>query len=398
VPVCRGRAVKILVLTNLFPTPWDPLRGAFNRQQFERLGRRHEVHVLASHDFRERIGASGAPVAVPNVTTDYFTYVYPPGIGRCLHALCWQACLLWQRGKALRAGHYDIILASWAYPDGVAAGWVARRLGIPYVVKVHGSDLNVQAEFSWRRMQIGPSLQRAGAVVAVSRALAHKVAELGVDPAHVQVIYNGVDSNRFRPDSRSEAKARLRLSTYEPLLLYVGNLKDSKGCRDLLEAFPAVLTERPGARLVYIGSGPAQASLLDRADAMGCSGQVELAGPMPHDALADWFLAADVLCLPSHNEGVPNVVLEAMACGTPVVATMVGGIPEVVPHFAGLLVPPREPDALAASLLEATSREWDHDRIAAHAAGFRWEDNIDRLDHVLKTVALAHHRPVEASA
>lgn len=390
--------MKILVLTNLFPTPWDPLRGAFNRQQFERLGCRHDVHVLTALDYREQIGASGAPVVVPNVTTDHFTYVYPPGIGRSLHALCWLACVLWQRGKALRAGHYDCILASWAYPDGVAAGWLARRLGIPYVVKVHGSDLNVQAEYSLRRRQIGPSLKAAGAVVAVSRALAHKATELGADPANVHVIYNGVDTTRFHPASRSEAKARLRLSTYEPLLLYVGNLKDSKGCGDLLEAFPAVLTERPGARLIYIGAGPAQAALLDRADAMGCAAQVELAGSMPHDALAEWFLAADVLCLPSHNEGVPNVVLEAMACGTPVVATMVGGIPEVVPHFAGLLVPPREPDALAAALLEATSREWDHDRIAGHAAGFRWSDNVDRLDHVLTTVTLAHHQPVGASA
>jgi glycosyltransferase involved in cell wall biosynthesis len=390
--------MKILVLTNLFPTPWDPLRGAFNRQQFERLGRRHDVHVLTALDFREGIGAPGTPVAVPGVTTDHFTYVYPPGIGRSLHALCWLACLLWQRGREVRAGHYDCVLASWAYPDGVAAGWLARRLGIPYVVKVHGSDLNVQAEHALRRRQIGPSLTAAGAVIAVSRALAHKAIDLGADPANVHVVYNGVDTTRFAPGSRSEARARLRLSTYEPLLLYVGNLKNTKGCADLLEAFPAVLTERPAARLVYIGAGPAQAALLDRADAMGCAGQVELTGPMAHDSLAEWFLAADILCLPSHNEGVPNVVLEAMACGTPIVATMVGGIPEVVPHFAGLLVPPREPDALAAALLEATSHEWDHARIAAHAAGFRWDDNIDRLERVLTSVTLAHQQVIGASA
>jgi glycosyltransferase involved in cell wall biosynthesis len=378
--------LKVLVLTNLFPTRWDPLRGAFNRQQFERLGRHHDVDVLAAVDFRERMAGVRGEVEVANLRTDHFVFVYPPGVGRSLHAGCWLLSLWLQRGRQLRAAGYDCMLASWAYPDAAGAGWLARRLGIPYVVKVHGSDLNVQATHALRRRQIRSALRGAGAVVAVSRALADKAVEIGADPARVQVIYNGVDSGLFAPGPQAEARQRLGLAGGAPLLLYVGNLKQTKGCVDLLEAFPALLAQRPDAHLVYVGAGPCRAELLERATALGCADRVSLAGAQPHAALGDWFRAADVLCLPSHNEGVPNVVLEAMACGVPVVASRVGGIPEVVPEHAGILVPVRDREALSRALVEAGARHWDSARIAAHASGFRWDDNVRRLGCILQQV------------
>jgi len=381
--------MKLLITTNLFPTPWDPLRGAFNRQQFERLGQRHEVHVLTAVDFRERLAGVRGAVEVPGLRRDHFTFVFPPGL-RWLHAACWYASLRLQHGRRLRAENYDAILASWAYPDAVASGWLARRLGIPYVVKVHGSDLNVMAEGALRRPQIGAALRRAGAVVAVSQALAGKAVALGADPTRVHTIYNGVDAQRFSPGSREAARQRLGLGAEQPLLLYVGNLKSTKGCLDLLEAFPAVLAQRPQAALVYAGAGACRDELLARAAALGCAERVGLVGAVPHAQLGDWFRAADLLCLPSHNEGVPNVVLEAMSCGIPVVASRVGGIPEVLPEFAGMLVPVRDPAALSAALLEATGRAWQGERIVEHARGFRWDDNVDRLERVLCEVAAGH--------
>ncbi|MDE3209790.1 MAG: glycosyltransferase family 4 protein [Pseudomonadota bacterium] len=377
--------MKLLVLTNLFPTPWDPLRGAFNRQQFERLGRRHEVHVLTAVDFRERLRPARGPVEVPGLRTGHFVFVFPPGIGS-LHAGCWFISLLLQHGRRLRAEKYDAILASWACPDAVAAGWLARRLGIPYVVKVHGSDLNVMAEDRLRRPQIRSALRHAGAVVAVSRALADKAVAIGADPARVHTVYNGVDERRFAPGSQQAARQSLQLPADQPLLLYVGNLKRSKGCIDLLQAFPALLARQPHARLLYVGAGACRDELLQLAAALGCADRVELLGAVAHAQLGDWFRAADLLCLPSHNEGVPNVVLEAMACGTPVVASRVGGIPEVLPAFAGILVPARQPAALSAALVEATARHWERERIVEHARGFRWSDNIDRLEHILQAV------------
>jgi glycosyltransferase involved in cell wall biosynthesis len=382
--------LKILILTNLFPTPWDPLRSAFNLQQFERLGQLHDVDVLTAVDFRQRLRGVRGKVDAAHLRTDHFTFVYPPLIGRTLHAVCWLISLLLQRGRRLRATRYDCILASWGYPDAVAAGWLARMLGIPYVVKLHGSDLNVQATHAGRRWQIRGALQKAGAVITVSRALASMAIGIGADRSNVHTLYNGVDADRFTPGDQQAARQRLRLAGGDPMLLFVGNLKRAKGCLDLLEAFPALLAVRPNARLAYVGTGACASELLERAAALGCSAQVELIGSITHVGLGDWFRAADLLCLPSHNEGVPNVVLEAMSCGTPVVATRVGGIPEVVPAFAGVLVPPQDPASLRAALIEASERQWNATQIATHASRFRWDDNVQRLDRILKAAVEGH--------
>jgi len=376
--------LRVLAITNLFPTPWDPLRGAFNRQQFEHLAKHHDIDVLTAVDFRQRLAGVKGEVKLTGLRTDHFTFFYPPGIGRSLHAACWLLSLLAQRGRQLRAANYDCLLASWAYPDATAAGWLARRLGIPYVVKVHGSDLNVQAEHALRRWQIRAALHHASAVVAVSRALADKAVTLDAHRDQVHLLYNGVDPNLFSPGSRSEARSRLHLSLDAPLVLYVGNLKSSKGCMDLLDAFPALLTAQPDARLIYVGTGPCGNDLLNRATALGCAGRVQLVGAVAHEALGDWFRAADLLCLPSHNEGVPNVVLEAMSCGTPVVATHVGGIPEVLPAHAGMLVPLGNRAALSAALVKASVHPWNPEAIASDARAFRWDDNADRLASILR--------------
>jgi glycosyltransferase involved in cell wall biosynthesis len=381
------KRLRVLILSNLFPSPWDPRRASFNRQQFEKLGADHDVDVLVAVDFRDRLrGRQGDP-AVRHLRVDYFTFFYPPRFGRSLHAFFWLASVLLQRGLRLRKARYDCVLASWAYPDAVAVSRLARWLKLPYAVKVHGSDLNVQATLPGRRGPIARALQGAEAVVAVSQALADKAVELGVERARTHTIYNGVDTGRFTPAPRAAARERLNLPAQDPIVLYVGNLKPTKGCLDLLEAFPALLAERPGARLVFVGEGPAGAALHKRAAELGIAGQVQLAGAVAHADLPGWFNSADALCLPSHNEGVPNVVLEAMACGIPVVATRVGGIPEILPAAAGLLVPAQDIAAIGQALVRVLGHDWDTAAIVAHARGFRWDDNIRKLEAILSDTA-----------
>ena len=376
--------MKILALTNLFPTAWDPLRASFNRQQFDRLGRLHDVDVLVAVDFRDRRRRpAGDPPRFEHLRSSDFTFWYPPRFGRCLHGLAWYASLVAQRGAQLRRGAYDLLLASWGYPDAVGTARLARRLGLPYVVKVHGSDINVQANYRLRRPQIASALRGASAVIAVSDALAGKVRELGVDEQRLHRLYNGVDADLFLPGERAAARRALGLPGDAPIVLYVGNLKESKGCLDLLEAFPAVLARYPRARLVFVGGGAAGPALSRRAGQLGIAGAVLLAGARPHDELPAWMQAADLLSLPSHNEGVPNVVLEAMACGLPVVATRVGGIPEVLPAHAGLLVAPGDRHALGQALGDALGREWSRSDILGQAARFRWDDNVRQLDRIL---------------
>ena len=379
--------MKVLALTNLFPSAWDPLRASFNRQQFDRLAAHHDLEVLVAVDFRERRGGPrGEPPALSHARATDFTFWYPPRIGRSLHGLAWYASLMARHGSRLRRERPDVLLASWGYPDAVGVSLLARRLGLPYVVKVHGSDLNVQADFRLRRPQIARALRGARGVVAVSAALAEKARALGVDDDRVHLLYNGVDGERFFPGDRAAAREALGLPQDAPVVLYVGNLKASKGCVDLLEAFPAVLERHPDARLAYVGSGAA-AALEQRARELGIAGSLVLAGARPHHELATWMQAASLLCLPSHNEGVPNVVLEAMACGLPVVATRVGGIPEVLPAHAGSMVPAHDRAALAQALDAALRTTWSTPAIVAHAARFDWQDNIAHLDRILTDAA-----------
>ncbi|MGY1529471.1 glycosyltransferase family 4 protein [Luteimonas sp. A649] len=382
--------MKILALTNLFPSAWDPLRASFNRQQFDRLARLHSLEVMVAVDFRERRrGPRGVAPVLEHARTSDFTFWYPPRIGRCLHGMAWYASLMAQHGARLRRERYDLLFASWGYPDAVGTARLAGTLGLPYVVKVHGSDLNVQANYRLRRPQIAAALRGARAVVTVSSALADKARALGAAKDRVHLLYNGVDGACFRPGDQATARDALGLQSDARLVLYVGNLKQSKGCLDLLEAFPAVLARHPRARLAFVGSGPAGPVLERRARQLGVADRVQLAGARPHEELPAWMQAADLLSLPSHNEGVPNVVLEAMACGLPVVASDVGGIPEVLPAHAGVLVPAHDPAALALALADALQRDWQRDAIIEHAGTFRWDDNVQRLDRILRDAASA---------
>lgn len=377
--------MKILALTNLFPSAWDPLRASFNRQQFDRLAEHHDVEVLVAIDFHTRWrGAAGQPPVLRHAHASDFTFWYPPRIGRSLHGLAWYASLLAQHGARLQRKGYDLLLASWGYPDAVGTRWLARRLGLPYVVKVHGSDLNALAPSGMRRRQVATALRDARAVISVSNALGDKARELGVPDERIHVIYNGVDSTLFQPGDQAEARAALGLPQSGRIVLYVGNLKPEKGCIDLLDAFASAPGFPADCRLLFVGDGPARAALVQRCKDRGLGKRVVLAGARPHADLSTWMQSADLLCLPSHNEGVPNVVLEAMSCGLPVVATRVGGIPEVLPGLAGIMVAPRDIPALARALAESLSREWPTAAITSHAGRFTWHDNISKLDGVLR--------------
>jgi teichuronic acid biosynthesis glycosyltransferase TuaC len=172
-----------------------------------------------------------------------------------------------------------------------------------------------------------------------------------VPEARLAVVHNGVDRERFAPRDRDEARRRLGLPVEGDLLLFVGHLAEHKGARDLIAAAERLAALRPSARVMMVGDGPLAGEA--RAASARSGGRLIVAGHVPHAAVAEHLAAADLLCLPSWDEGLPNVVREAHASGRRVVATAVGGIPEAVhaPEL-GRLVPPRDPDALAAALAE----------------------------------------------
>jgi glycosyltransferase involved in cell wall biosynthesis len=202
------------------------------------------------------------------------------------------------------------------------------------------------------------------------------------------VIYNGVERARYRPRPRDESRRRLGIETEAPTVVFVGNLKPVKGLEFLLAAFATLREKTTGARLHLIGRGPLEADLRKTVIDAGLDDAVRLEGEQSPAEVARWMSAADLVCLPSVNEGVPNVLLEAMACGTPVVASDVGGIPEIVdPGACGYLVAPGDPRELADALERALGREWDREQIRRRTDRFTWERNAALLLGVLSNAA-----------
>lgn len=358
--------MRILIVTSQFPIAGEPNRGRPVYQTVRELSRLAEVRVISpvatyprwaqprSYLYR---AAEDAQVA-PGCDVDYVRYPALPAVSRPFNGyLCARAL-----AAPLRAFAPDVVLAYWLYPDGHGAMRAARAAGIPFVAGARGSDLRVRDAVSRRLTQ--PVVRAARRLLVVSEDLGRVAVDgYGADPQRIRAIPNGCDASLFHPGERRVARETLGLRQDDEIVLYVGRLVPEKGLRELLHATRRLAKERPQARVVMVGDGPMQAEL---AAAMAAEPglPLQLAGAQAPTEVARWMVAADLVTLPSYSEGHPNVLVEALACGRPVVATPVGGIPEVVDAASGLLVPARDADALAEGLIAALSRSWDEAALA----------------------------------
>ncbi len=273
---------------------------------------------------------------------------------------------------------FDVIDAHYFYPDGVAAALLASYFNKPLAITARGTDLNLIPQFALPRRMIQWAARRADACIGVCAALVEVLDELGTPRDRLHVMRNGVDLQRFRPIPQADARRTLGLAD-APLLLSVGYLTERKGHHLVIAAMPAVLRHQPRARLIIIGEGEERARLKAMIEELGIAAQVDLVGALPNEGLAQWYSAADALVLASSREGWANVLLEAMACGTPVVATRIWGTPEVVSNDeVGLLVDQRSPDALAAALIRILATPRDRTRVRRHAEDFSWSQTSDQ--------------------
>ena len=383
--------LRVLAITKIFPNAAEPLSAPFNRQQFAALSKRCELSVMATLPWfpgaglLSRWSSAGRLAKVPRreeiegIAVSHPRTLFLPrlahGAWGPLYAASIAPAVLRYRGRV------DVVLGSWAYPDGFAAVIAAQMLQVPSVVKLHGSDINVIAKLPGPRRLTEWALPRAARVVAVSRALADEVVALGVPRERVAIVMNGVDGELFRPADRAAARAELGLPA-GPLALYVGNLKPEKGVLDLVRAWASV----PHGTLAIVGGGPARAALEEAAAALG--DRVRLIGPQPLERIPRWMTACDALVLPSHAEGTPNVILEALACGRRVVATAVGGIPDLLTRpELGVLVPAHDPDALGAALARELAAPYDPAEVARLGARGGWEASAAALHAVLAEAA-----------
>ncbi len=352
--------MRVLAVTNLYPNPLQPHRAPFNRHQLRLLGTRHPLRVIAPVAWTDELALARAgggrlarAVTLDGLPVEHPRYYFPPKVGRGLYGHCFAASVRGAFRRAVREFAPDVVFAPWAYPDGWAAVRLARRAGLPVVVQVHGSDVKLLDQFPTRRRRTVEALTGADGVIAVSRDLRDRVVGLGVPADRVTVIYDGVDPQIFHPGDQQSARATVNLPggwPAAPVLLFVGNLVAVKGIDVLVRALASL---KSPARLVVVGAGPERDPLARLAGELGVADRVTFLGSLPQAALPDWYRAADLFVLPSRSEGVPNVLLEASACGTPWVASRVGGIPEMPGHASRRLVPPENPEALAAAIADA---------------------------------------------
>lgn len=345
--------MRVLALTNLYPTPFQPHRAPFVRHQLRLLAERHPVRVVAPVAWADEARAllAGQPrgrrVTHDGLSVEHPVYWYPPHVGRRWYGHFFARSVRGAVRRAVREFRPDVLFAPWAYPDGWAAVRLGRAAGLPVVLQVHGSDVRLLDAYPARRKPTAAAVAQADGVVAVSRDLADRVVALGAAPGRVRVIRDGVDPAIFHPGPKAAARDRVGLPPGGPVVLFIGNLVPVKAVDVLLAAAARLPAD---VRLMIAGAGPLRKTLEAQAARLGLEGRVTFLGARPQPELADWYRAADAFVLPSHSEGTPNVLLEASACGTPWVATNVGGIPDLAPLGASRLVPPGDPAALAAAV------------------------------------------------
>jgi teichuronic acid biosynthesis glycosyltransferase TuaC len=262
----------------------------------------------------------------------------------------------------------DAIDAHYVYPDGVAAVWLGRRLSLPVVITARGTDVNLIPRHAVPRRLIQGAFAGAAALIAVSAALKEAMVELGAAESTVTVLRNGVDTRLFHPPAdRAALRARLGLDC--PTLLSVGHLIERKGHDLVIRALAAL----PGCVLLVAGEGPERSRLEALVAELGLNARVRLLGARPHAKMTELYGAADALVLASSREGWANVLLEAMACGTPVLATDIWGNPEVVRAPEAGVIVPRSVDALAAGARGLLAARPSRAATRAYAERFSWD-------------------------
>ena len=324
--------MKVLALTHIFPSLSAPTRGPYNHNIFKAIARHCEVRVIVPEPWWGRVRCPQKLWKTPYEEQTGLPAIFPTfwSVPRMapLHGRALYLSLRTSIARLRRDFPFDAILAAWAYPDAVAAEKIAREFGCPLVIKVLGSDVNALTRSAPLRTQIVQSMQAAHCTIAVSEALRERLVEIGVPRERTLVQHNGVDGDRFTLRERNAARAQLGLSPQAPMLCYVGRLGHEKGLDILLQAMHRLKTSgRTDIELKLVGWGECEDTLRTQARELQLEKQVAFCGRRSHDEVPLWVSACDVLCLPSRREGCPNVVLEALASGRPVVASRVGGVP-----------------------------------------------------------------------
>lgn len=402
--------MRVLVLSSVFPNSRQPTLGVFIRERMRRVATECEVVVVAPRPWfplnallrPQWTGIS--PVDVQDGLRVYHPPVLSvPGILKSLDGVLYALSLVRFLFRLRAEFPFEVIDAHFAYPDGVAAVLLGRVFRCPVTITLRGSIVRL-SRYRLHRRQLRFALRRADRVLSVSQALKDVGVAVGdIPPTKIRVVPNGVDVTQFFPRDRADARRRLGLPTDRTILLSIGGLEEGKGHHRIVQLLPRLVRQYPDILYVVVGGGrPADTvrPLIDRLVARhALSNHVFMAGARPHGEIPLWLSAADLFCLATRSEGWCNVLLEAAACGRPVVSTRVGGNPEVVPSLdLGVLVPPDDDAALEHAIVEALRHHWDQVPMLAHAQKHSWAAASRAVVEELRRLTADNHTATGSAA
>jgi glycosyltransferase involved in cell wall biosynthesis len=404
--------LRVLLFSTLYPSAMRPGNGIFVETRLRELLKTEaiEVRVLAPVPWffskNPRYGEKAQMAATPDEETRHGIavrhprYAVIPKIGMTLAPVLLALASIGPMRRLIREGYdFDVIDAHYYYPDGVAAAWLARYFKKPLAITARGTDLNLITQYALPRRMMQWAARRAEASIGVCGALVDVLRAWRIDGRKLHVFRNGVDLQRFSRQADTGLRQRVGLQPGEgPLLVSVGHLIERKGHHLVIEALALLLPTQPQARLVIIGEGVERDRLAQLVRERGVEAQVTFTGALPQTDLPHWYSAADMLVLASSREGWANVLLEAMACGTPVVATNIWGTPEVVANpTAGVLVDERSGAALAAGVLQLLQHRPTPAEVRTYAEGYSWDETSQAQLRLFRQMA-GEHRAVPPPA
>jgi glycosyltransferase involved in cell wall biosynthesis len=384
--------MKVLVVSSMFPNNKQPTFGIFVKNRMQALSRHADLSIVAPIpycplvEYMDRYAYRTGVVSYEKI--DSLDIFHPrhfsfPMILKPLDGVFYYRAL--NRFVRRREEEFDLIDAHLAFPDGYAAALLGKKLKIPVVITLRGHDIFELPKHPVRIRQVIRTLKEADKVISVCQALKDGAVKLGVPAEKISVYPNGVFPDLFYPVDRDEARRILDLPLDKKIILSVGNLVKRKGFHHIIDALALLKSSgKENILLIIVGNpgieGNIKNQLQEQIKRLGLEKQVLLAGARPYNELCSWYNAADLFCLASSKEGWANVLLEALACGIPVVATSFWGNKEVITSKTlGILVDSQDPQVLAQALNKALEEKWDRNAIIGYARQNSWEKIAENI-------------------
>lgn len=381
----------------MFPNPREPLLGIWIKEQVEALSNQYSINVVSPKPFVPPVFVRWRKIrripkikSIGRITVHYPRFMsFPFGLLTILTSL---SCFFFLSYYLLLKIHLKKVVLIDAHailPDGFVAVLLAGIFNKPVVVTIHGSDFYTNVRKFVNRWMMKFTLRKCSLVICVSERLKNLAKEIYSKPNEQKfvVISTGFDERKFKPIPMKIARQQLGIPLNEKIILYAGSIIKVKGLVYLVKAIKMLLNKGIEVKCYILGTGKLEYSLNQMVKEMGTHKNIFFMGQVDHDDVPSWMSACNLLVLPSLNEGLPTVVLEAFACGKPVVTTNVGGLPEVVMNGKnGLLTYPRNSEDLADKLLEALNKQWNKEQIVAYAKRYSWKATTKKLKNAYKSV------------